>query len=571
MKSIKECIRIVKKAIKEDRTINDICVEEKNGVKNYVSDIVYRIKKGKNVKNSTEKDIQELLSIFEEYKELNKNTKKSNSKKDVIKTKFQQINTEGINLEDELTDEEFEQIEYDAYQDDDYDERSKGEIIRDKEGEDILVNNVSTKRISGYHYCILIKNQQPLEGFLTREQMEMLHRLYSSIEGGAGLTIRAVSREFSYLTYVDLKRIIRAFNITKQSLPIPQHILEEKPESEILELFTKIKSDNILKKLEINRFKNAEKTLIETTKELCELKKCNQEIKDVIKKILSEKIVPLRIEQRTIENKRALIVYLSDMHIGAYVPEDSIYTNKYDEEEVVRRLEVVLNKIKEQYEIFGRFEKLIVCNLGDALDGFDRQTVRRHHELSQNMDNKQQYAVFVNNMMKFFETIHKMNVANNIEYHAVTDDNHSGIAGYVANKTLGHVFEVKYPDMYVNIFEKFIQHFVCFNHTFILTHGKDSKHQKFGYPLQIDDKSEKKLEEYIRINKIFTPSISVCKGDLHQSATTYGKRIRYKSIPSFFGSSDYIHVNYGNTPAAFEFEIITENSNEISNTLIELN
>ena len=53
----------------------------------------------------------------------------------------------------------------------------------------------------------------------------------------------------------------------------------------------------------------------------------------------------------------------------------------------------------------------------------------------------------------------------------------------------------------------------------------------------------------------------VVKGDLHQSATTYGKRFVYKSVGSLFGSSDWIHKNFGFTRAACDYSIIDDNLN----------
>jgi hypothetical protein len=575
-KVIKKYTNLVQLALSEEKCISEIA-KRKGEPRSCVSDKVRRLR----MKESITKLEQELIDIYDDYLEKSVNFCKENSVKtqkrgrSKIKIAKKPINN-NINYKEkeyaseEPTEEEIKEIEYDAYQDDSYDERSTGEILRESE-ENVMIEGFSSKKISSYSYNILIKGRTTLSGFLTREEMELLCRLYSNIENGAGLNIRTVSRYFSHLTYIDIKRILRAFNITKQSFPLPRHIIEEKSQNEILDLLSKIKEDNIIKKNEQDKGKNAEKELEFLRKELYDIKQNNHLIKEIIKESLECKVEQLRIEKKEISNKTALCIHLSDMHVGAHTPYDSIYKNNYNKEEVEKRLGIVLTKISEQHKLFGRFERVIINNLGDSIDGFDRQTVRRHHELSQNMDNKQQYNVFIECMLAFFDTLHKMDVANNIDYHAVTNDNHSGSAGYIANKTLKYVFNERYPDMNVDIFEKFIQHYTCFNHTFILTHGKDERHQKYGHPLVIDKKTELYFDEYIRINKITNQNISICKGDLHQSATTYGKGFRYKSIPSFYGSSDYIHINYGNTPAAFEYEIIREDSDDILSAKVELN
>jgi len=565
-KNLHKAIKLIKKAIAQKIPVNQICLQEFDGkYRNFVSTEVWKLEERLERGSITQKEYDEFSKIWEEYESVkdsfpSQRTNKKKSKKKI----YQKV----IDYDD-LTDEEKADILYDAENDDNYDERSRGEILREGD-EEIEYNGQKVKKITSYHYHIMIKGEPDLIGYLTREEMNMVYRLYSNMDG-AGLTIRAVSRQFKHLNYRDFKRILRAFNITKQSIPVAPHVIEEESDEKVMDIIFRNKENNILRKLEDERSKYTEKILKETQKELIELKTKKNEIIENIKAISLEDIVPIRIKKTNIKNKKALIIYISDIHVGAHTPYDSVYENDYDENEVKRRFEIILNKIQEQQKTFGKFESIIVINLGDSLDGFDRQTVRRHHELSQNMGNKEQYNVFVRSMLSFFETLHRMNVSNNIEYYAATNDNHSGSAGYIANKTLEYVFSEKYPDMKVDVFEKFIQHFSCFNHTFILTHGKDGQHKKNGFPLTLDNKTEIYFDEYIRINKIYSPAISVCKGDLHQSATTYGKRFRYKSVPSVYGSSDYIHTNYGNTPAAFEFEIISENNDEILGAKVELN
>ena len=97
-------------------------------------------------------------------------------------------------------------IEYDAYEDENYDSRSLGESIRDDNEIIILRDGNKINKISNYHYKILVKNQPPLEGFFSREEMNLVYRLYSRLEG-AGLTQRTVSRYFKDLTFRDFKRI----------------------------------------------------------------------------------------------------------------------------------------------------------------------------------------------------------------------------------------------------------------------------------------------------------------------------------------------------------------------------
>jgi hypothetical protein len=134
-----------------------------------------------------------------------------------------------------------------------------------------------------------------------------------------------------------------------------------------------------------------------------------------------------------------------------------------------------------------------------------------------------------------------------------------GDFGYVANKALEGVLGIINPAIEVKIFDRYIDHFSIQGHTFILCHGKDAKDVIRNMPLTLNDKLENQITEYLDYHNLHG-SISFIKGDLHQSATTYGKRFRYKSVASFFGSSEWIQKNMGNTRPACDFDIVDGDS-----------
>ena len=74
-----------------------------------------------------------------------------------------------------------------------------------------------------YNYKIYRRNKNPLVGKLSRDEMNIVYRLYSYY--GASLTQREVSRYFPDLSLVDFKRILSAFNIYKASAPFAPHIM----------------------------------------------------------------------------------------------------------------------------------------------------------------------------------------------------------------------------------------------------------------------------------------------------------------------------------------------------------
>jgi hypothetical protein len=102
-----------------------------------------------------------------------------------------------------------------------------------------------------------------------------------------------------------------------------------------------------------------------------------------------------------------------------------------------------------------------------------------------------------------------------------------------------------------------IDHLVIDDKTIIYLHGKDNLDQFKNFPLVVNDKTELYLNEYIHHHNI-TGEILVVKGDLHQSATSYGKLFKYKSVGSLFGSSNWIHANFGSTKWCCDITLIDE-------------
>ena len=122
-----------------------------------------------------------------------------------------------------------------------------------------------------YNYKIYRKNKNPLVGKLSRDEMNIVYRLYSYY--GASLTQREVSRYFPDLSLVDFKRILSAFNIYKASAPFAPHIIEEKTTDELREMQIREKENDFLKSIEEDRIKSNERLLKKYAAE-------NEELKD---------------------------------------------------------------------------------------------------------------------------------------------------------------------------------------------------------------------------------------------------------------------------------------------------
>lgn len=276
-----------------------------------------------------------------------------------------------------------------------------------------------------------------------------------------------------------------------------------------------------------------------------------------------DEIKPISIKVEEKDNRKALFIYLADLHIGAKTSNNSLFANEYNASVFKERLQHTLVTIKQNKEFFGVFDALYIVNLGDALDGYNKQTTRGGHMLPQNLDNNEQLDTFFEAHKDLFDSIVSMNAAKRIEYVACTNCNHSGSFGYAANRLLDIYLSLKYPDIKRTIITKFIDHIQYGQHTFMYTHGKDDKDMKFGLPASLNEKTENYINAYIHYHKIQTPAIHLVKGDLHLSAKQSGKIFRYKNVLSLYGSSKWVQTNFMVNKCGYNYEIVDKYSKSI--------
>ena len=445
------------------------------------------------------------------------------------------------------------EIIHDATIEESFDNRQRGEEIRDVSG-----------KITGYKFTICVRDEKPFEGHLSRDEMNTIYKLYSS--EGSGLQQRTISREFGDIyTFGQFKKILRAFNITKASAPFAPHIIEERSVEDLIKLNFQSKENDILKKLDQGRSKEYENKYKELVKEHYDLKHKLTDLKEFFSEV-EFKIIPVNFIPLVPKNNNTIIIYLSDMHIGAEVSNYSIYENNFNLAVAEERITAITFKIFEICELMN-ITNIIICNVGDSLDGYNGQTTRGGHTLPQNMNNKDQYKNFNNLMISLFENLVSSGYFSSIKYRCSDGGNHDGDIGFIANSSLEACLGRLCPEVDVEIFDKFMDYFTVGNNSFIHCHGKDAKDMFRGLPLTINDKVENQITEFVQYNNI-PGTIHFIKGDLHQTATTYGKRVRYKSVGSFFGSSQWIHLNFGNTLACVDYDIIINNTDIFEGRLI---
>lgn len=294
-----------------------------------------------------------------------------------------------------------------------------------------------------------------------------------------------------------------------------------------------------------------------------------QEHLDTLKEILTKELNPVFIRTPEVINDKALFIYGSDKHIGALTKENSIYTNKYDRKEMRQRIVIqTLKQIQHNINLYGQFDSLFIMDLGDALDGFNGKTTgglrgTSSHTLPQQLNNREQHDYYLELHKELFDTIAVNLFAKNIYFVATSNSNHGGDFEYGAMRNLETYLNVKYPDIKTYVSYKPYNHFVYGKHCIIFGHGKDDEDMKNGLPLVLNDKVSNVLNDYITVNKLNMYNISFISGDLHQSAETYAKNFRYKKVLSQYGSSKWMHTNFGSGNPGLSLEIFLKNDKVI--------
>ena len=288
-----------------------------------------------------------------------------------------------------------------------------------------------------------------------------------------------------------------------------------------------------------------------------------------LKDILTAEITPVKYSPQINSNKKAHFVYGSDKHIGALTKLDSIYKNKYDRTVMRERIvHATIQNIENAVALHGRFEDLYIMDFGDALDGFNQKTTgglrgTSSHTLPQQLNNREQHDFYVELHREMFDMIVEKKYAVNIYFIATSNSNHGGDFEYGAMRTLQTYLEVKYPFINTYVSYKAYNHFICGDHAIIFGHGKDDEDMKNGLPLVINDKVATVLSDYIRVNKLDDYNVSVISGDLHQSADGYAKNFRYKKVLAQYGSSKWMHTNFGSGQPGLSSETYVKDSKKI--------
>lgn len=422
------------------------------------------------------------------------------------------------------------------------DEESEANIIRDADGKIIF-----------YNYNIKRKGRRPLSGNLSREEMDIIHRLYSYY--GDSLPQRVIARHFVDLSLIDFKRILQAFNITKASAPFAPHTIEEKTEEELREIQLREKENSFLRKAEEDQIRNNERLLrkyaqenIELKKQLVDASKLNVKFPESIEPVILPKYQPVG---------QNLNLYLSDIHLGAAVTTGTLYQENinYGYEEAKRRLTVVLDRLSQ----YGSFDTINLILLGDNIDccGVAGKTARLDHTMPQNMDPMEQANAFMDLMMWFISSLadERNEFCSNLNIYSVPEGNHGGNFEHMCNIALLSSINAKFPNVRTTMWNEFFGTFEQNGEVFVCCHGKDSAYMKKGLPLNLDDKTKVKLYEWLHDNGIHQDNVHFIKGDLHSNSISSCKRLDYRNVLSLFGASDYSNYNFSRNSYGVSYDL----------------
>lgn len=427
------------------------------------------------------------------------------------------------------------------------------EVTETDDRAEISLTRDENNKIQYYNYSIYRKNRVPLTGKLSREEMATIYRLYSYY--GDSLAQRTIARHFPDLSLIDFRRILRAFNIYKSSSPFPQHMLEECTEEELRAIQLREKENSFLRKAEEDQVKNNEKLLKQYAQENIALKKKLEQAQFVV----NLKNIPSYKPKLKINTLNRIInLYLSDMHIGASVTTGTLYPENinYGTDEVIRRLKVIIKNLND----LGPFDKINLILLGDNVDcaGFFGKTARLDHDMPENMDPKEQANNFISITMWFIRSLLD-SFECNMSVYSVPNGNHGGSFEYVCNKALINAINATYPDIYTTLWDDFYGYMEVNNFKFILTHGKEDKFMKKPMPLNMDDKTQLMLYEWLDSKHIYGDNIHIIKGDLHSNSLSSCRKLTYRNVLSLFGASDYSNYNYSRNSYGLSYDLINNN------------
>ena len=294
-------------------------------------------------------------------------------------------------------------------------------------------------------------------------------------------------------------------------------------------------------------------------KEIAEKEVMSFDLEELVKKHIKPVDVSKSIE---IEDKNDFdMLTYSDVHIGMETNPDNkaMYSIEWNRQSALRDCHRMIQATIENQSS----TTLVVDELGDFLDGYNQQTTRGGHALPQNMSNEEAFDVALEFKMALIDGL--VNHYDFIMINNICNDNHAGSFGYFVNKAFKDICSVKYPNIEINNYTKFINHYYIDNTCFVITHGKDDSSLKFGFKPHLDAKGIEKIDQYLKQNDVYKHANKIVfkKGDSHQSLIDMctSDDFYYVNYPALSPSSMWVQNNFKKGRRGFVLESVNEERN----------
>lgn len=289
-------------------------------------------------------------------------------------------------------------------------------------------------------------------------------------------------------------------------------------------------------------------------KEVAESEVMNFDLEAIVKK----HIKPVEVDSVYVpiikeENDFDTLTY-TDVHIGMDTNPDNkaMYSVEWNRETTLASCDRMIKATIDNQ----KSSTLVIDELGDFLDGYNQQTTRGGHALPQNMSNEEAFDTALEFKMRLIDGLAPY--YSNIMVNNICNDNHAGSFGYFVNKAFKDICDVKYPEIEVNNYNKFINHYYMDNVCFVITHGKDESALKFGFKPHLDPKGVEKIDQYLKRNDVYKNANKIVfkKGDSHQALFDMctSDDFFYFNYPALSPSSLWVQSNFKKGRRGFVLE-----------------
>lgn len=298
-----------------------------------------------------------------------------------------------------------------------------------------------------------------------------------------------------------------------------------------------------------------------TTPEEDDLIDLSKHFEEIVQKFITPvKIVPA-IEKFRSNDWFDRLVY-TDTHINMDVQGDGdpLYDGRWDKNEILRRLEVMVAHTLE----FRKSNELFIDDLGDFMDGLGGYTTRGGHKLPQLTNDKDAFELGLEFKIKLIDSL--IPHYEKITCNEIVNDNHSGVYSFFVCTAAKQILEQRYPGkVTVNIRKRFMEHYSVGSHTFVIFHGKDVAEMKMsGFKPKLDPAQVEKIDQFCKESKLYNGNfIEVSKGNDHQSIydDTTSNDFQYYNYLAFSPPSNYVKTNFKNSKSGFKMYNIHREKN----------